>query len=74
MLSPAEYRAIAKSAFEMADDYRRAAEENPNQRAHLLRLAGDREEHAWFYLDRADIDEDFARRHPQKQEDNRHVA
>ena len=51
MLSPAEYRAIAKSAFEMADDYRRAAEENPNQRAHLLRLADDREENAWFYLD-----------------------
>ncbi|PDT15865.1 hypothetical protein CO670_15320 [Rhizobium sp. J15] len=74
-MSPAEYRALAVRAFEMADEYRADAKtSSPERAARLLQWADQREEHAWFYLGRAEIDEDFVRRHPRKQEDNRHVA
>jgi hypothetical protein len=74
-MSPAEYRALALQAFAMAEEYRLEAKTStPARAALLLRWADQREEHAWFYSDRAEIDEDFARRHPQKQEDERHVA
>jgi hypothetical protein len=74
-MSPAEYRAYALTAFEMAEEYRLEAKtSNPERAALLLRWADQREDHAWFYLDQAEITEDFARRHPRKQEEHRHVA
>lgn len=69
-MSPAEYRALALKAFEMAEEYRLEAKTStPARAALLLRWADQREEHAWFYLDRAEIDEDFSRRHALKQEE-----
>lgn len=68
-MSPAEYRAYALTAFEMAEEYRLEAKtSNPERAALLLRWADQREDHAWFYLDRAEIDEEFHRRHAPKHE------
>lgn len=68
-MSPAEYRAFALKAFEMADEYRLDAKtSNPERAALLLQWADQREEDGWFYLDRAEIHEDFQRRHAPKQE------
>lgn len=68
-MSPAEYRARAVTAFSDAEDYRiEAKTSNPERAALLLKWAAQREEDGWFYLSRAEIHEDFHRRHAPKQE------
>jgi hypothetical protein len=68
-MSPAEYRDFALKAFEMAEEYRiEAKTSTPARAALLLRWADQRDADAWHYLDRADIDEDFNRRHAPKHE------
>jgi len=69
-MSPAEYRALALQAFAMAEEYRLEAKTStPARAALLLRWAHQRDADGFFYCDRADIDEDFARRHALKQEE-----
>jgi hypothetical protein len=68
-MTPDEYRAYALTAFEMAEEYRLEAKtSNPERAALLLRWADQREADGWFYLDRAEIDEEFHHRHATKQE------
>jgi hypothetical protein len=68
-MSPDEYRAHAMTAFEMAESYRLDAKTSrPERAATLLKWADERDEHGWFYLSRAEIHEDFHRRHSPKQE------
>lgn len=55
MLSPAEYRAYADTAFEDAQEYRDMAEAatDATSRARYLKWADIREDDGCFYLDRA---------------------
>jgi hypothetical protein len=70
MPSPAEFRERALTAFAGAEDYRLEAKtSNPERAAMLLKWAAQREEDGWFYLSRAEIHEDFHRRHAPKQEE-----
>lgn len=74
-MSPAEYRALALKAFEMAADYRAEAKTStPARAALLLRWADQRDADGFFYSTKADIDEDFTRRHTAMQEERRNVA
>lgn len=62
-----DYRALALKAFEMAEEYRLEAKTStPARAALLLRWADQRDADGFFYCDRADIDEDFNRRHAPK--------
>jgi hypothetical protein len=68
-MTPDEYRAFALTAFADAEEYRLEAKtSNPERAALLLRWADHREADGWFYLDRAEIDEEFHHRHATKQE------
>jgi hypothetical protein len=69
MLSTAEFRAEAKKAFADAKAYRIDARLSKGERRKLLsKWADQRQADAEFYLSRAQINEDFERRHAPKQE------
>lgn len=70
MLSPNDYRAYASAARAAAAEYRvEAVTEKEPRKSYLLMQAEQRDEHADFYDSRAQIDEDYHRRHAQKQEE-----
>lgn len=69
MLSPAEYREYAENARKMGIEYRiEAVTAAEPRKSMLLKWADQREEHADFYEERAEMAEDFAMRHAPKQE------
>lgn len=68
-MSPDEYRARALTAFEIAESYRLDAKtSSPERAAILLKWAEQRDADGFFYCDRAQIHEDFHRRHAPKKE------
>lgn len=68
-MSPAEYRAYADKARAASLGYRtEAATADEPRKAMLLQWAVQCEEHADFYDSRAEIHEDYERRHIKTQE------
>jgi hypothetical protein len=70
MMTPAEYRTYADTAFEDAQEYRDKAETatDATSRDRYLKWADIREDDGCFYLDRAALIEEYEIRHATNQE------